>query len=149
MGRRCLATALAAGVLLAGCGNRDVVVPPECMQGPASLRAALRSAPGPVLLGGRARIRDCFKQAAPSADVQNLGSIFIETADGLGDRVRRAPRSHAAVELGYLMGAVRRGARTDSGIHYQSEQRIEQSLVGVPLDTPEYRRGLAAGKRSG
>lgn len=147
-GRR-FAPALVASALLGGCGNHDVAVPAVCMTGPAVVRAALASAPGQVRLGGRTRISDCFQQAASAADVQNLGSIFIIATQQLADRVRQAPHSHAAVELGYLVGAVRRGAHTDGGVHYESERRMEQELAGLPVATPEFRRGLAAGRASG
>ena len=140
---------MTGAALLAGCGNEDVSVPVECLEGPATVRKALASAPGEVRLGGRVPISDCFQQAASSADVQNLGAIFISATRQVATRVRAAPHSHAAVELGYLVGAVRRGARTDTGIHYEAGRRIEQELIGVPTRTPEFERGLAAGRRSG
>jgi hypothetical protein len=140
---------LTAAALLAGCGNHDVAVAPECGEGAPAVRAALRSAPQPVLLRGRVRISDCFQNAASSADVQSLGAIMIDTAGQLAARVRSAPHSHSAVELGYLVGAVRHGAGTDGGIHYEGQRRVEQELVGVPTGTPEFRRGLAAGRASG
>jgi hypothetical protein len=126
-----------------------VAVAPECLENATAVSRALTSAPGDVRLGGRVKISDCFQNAASSADVQNLGAIFIEATGDTAARVRRAPHSHAAVELGYLVGAVRRGATTDGGIHYESERRVEQELVGVPTGTPEFRRGLAAGRRAG
>jgi hypothetical protein len=126
-----------------------VAVPAECLDSPAAVRKALASAPGDVRLAGRVPISDCFQQAASAADVQNLGGIFIAATGQVAQRVQRAPHSHAAVELGYLVGAVRRGALTDRGIHYESERRVEQELVGVPTSTPEFRRGLEAGRRAG
>jgi hypothetical protein len=143
------AWALAAAALLAGCGNHDVAVAPECLENAAEVSQALARAPGDVRLGGRVRISDCFQNAASSADVQNLGAIFIDATGQTAERVRKAPHSHAAVELGYLIGAVRRGAHTDGGVHYESERRVEQELIGVPISTPEFRRGLAAGRHAG
>jgi hypothetical protein len=90
------------------------------------------------------RLAGCFKHAASSADVQSLGSIVIETAHQLADEVRKAPHSHAAVELGYLVGAVRQNAK---GVHYETGRRVEQELIGVPTNTAEFRRGLAQGLR--
>jgi hypothetical protein len=121
--------------LLAGCGNGDVTVAPECTESVAVMKAALaRSAP----------LAGCFKHAASSADVQNLGATVIETAHQLADGVRQTPHSHAAVELGYLVGVVRHNAK---GVHYETGRRVEQELIGVPTNTPEFRRGLAAGLR--
>jgi hypothetical protein len=122
-------------LLLAGCGNHDVTVAPECTESVAVMKAAVaRSAP----------LADCFKHAASPADVQNLGAIVIETTHQLADQVRRAPHSRAAFELGYLVGVVRRHAE---GVHYETGRRVEQELIGVPTDTAQFRRGLAAGLR--
>lgn len=122
-------------VLLAGCGNHDVVVPARCTDSVKVMKAAVaRSAP----------LDDCFKHAAGAADVQTLGAIVIETAHELADRVRTAPHSRAASELGYLVGVVRRDAK---GVHYETGRRVEQELIGVPTNTPEFRSGLERGLR--
>ena len=139
-----------AAVALAGCTtNTDTQVPIECLQGPKAIRAALGHAPSQVRLEGRVRISDCFSGAAPSSDVETLGGNLIAVTDQLGRRVRAAPHSHSAIELGYLMGAVRAGSGGSTGVHYEAARRIEQELTGVPTDTPEYRRGLDAGRRTG
>jgi hypothetical protein len=91
-----------------------------------------------------APLAGCFQHAASSADVQSLGAIVIETTHQLADKVREAPHSHAAVELGYLVGVVRKNAK---GVHYEIGRRVEQELVGVPIQTPEFRSGLAAALR--
>jgi hypothetical protein len=124
-------------------------VPVECLQGPSTITRALTGAPAPVRLEGRIPISHCFQQAATAADVQNLGSLLIDAAGATAARVRAAPHSKAAVELGYLIGAVRRGARVDTGVHYEEERRIEAELQGAPVRTPEFRRGMAAGLRTG
>ena len=112
-----------------------MAVAPECTESVRVMKAAVaRSAP----------LGDCFKHAASPADVQNLGANVIETAHQLADEVRRAPHSHAAVELGYLVGVVRQNAK---GVHYETGRRVEQELIGVPTQTAEFRRGLAAGLR--
>lgn len=136
-------------VLLIGCANTDVVAAPECLDGPDAITRALERAPGEVRLAGRTRLSDCFEQAANEADVQSMGIYFLTATQRLADEVRAAPRSDAAVQLGYLLAAVRRGARTDTGVHYETTRRIELELEGVPTDTPEFRRGLEAGRRSG
>ena len=134
---------------MAGCGNSDVAVPVECKEGPQAVQTALATAPADVRLAGKVKISDCFPHAAGSGDVQQVGAIFVTTADQLADRTRTSPHSKAAVELGYLIGAVRRGAGTRMGVHYEAERRIEQSLVGLKTTTSEFRSGLAAGARSG
>jgi hypothetical protein len=122
-------------VLLAGCGNHDVAVAPECTESVAVTKAAVaRLAP----------LGHCFQHAASSADVQTLGANVIETTHQLADKVRKAPHSRAAVELGYLVGVVRKNA---TGVHYETGRRVDQELIGVPIRTAEFRRGLAAGLR--
>jgi hypothetical protein len=122
-------------VLLAGCGNQDVSVAPECTESVAVMKAAVARAEP---------LGDCFQHAASPADVQMVGAIVIETTHQLGDKVRKEPHSRAAVELGYLVGVVRENAK---GVHYETGRRVEQELVGVPVKTAEFRRGLAAGLR--
>jgi acyl-CoA synthetase (NDP forming) len=119
-------------VLLAGCGNHDVTVAPDCTESVAAVKATVAHS-GPLA--------GCFQHAASSADVQALGANVIETAHELADEVRKAPHSHAAVELGYLVGVVRQNAK---GVHYETGRRVEQELIGLPTDTPEFRRGLAS-----
>lgn len=139
----------AIAVLLVGCGNADVVAAPECLEGPEAITRALERAPDEVRLDGRTRLSACFKQAASESDVQSVGIYFLTATRRLADRVRAAPHSEAAVQLGYLVAAIRRGARTDTGIYYETTRRMEQELQGLPIDTPEFRRGLAAGRRDG
>ena len=136
-------------VLLAGCGNQDVVAEGECFGGPDAIERALRQAPAEVRLDGGVKLSDCFKQAANEADVQSIGSDFLTTATRVSARVRRAPHSEAAVELGYLTAVVRNGVKAETGVYYESGRRFEQELAGTPTDTPEFRRGLEAGRRSG
>jgi hypothetical protein len=136
-------------VLVVGCGNSDVVAAPECLEGPDAITRALERAPGDVRLAGQTRLSHCFKAAASESDVQSVGIYFLTAAQRLADEVRSDPHSDAAVQLGYLLAAVRRGARTDTGVHFETTRRIEQELESVPTDTPEFRRGLAAGRRSG
>jgi hypothetical protein len=126
-----------------------VIVPAECEQGPDTVRTALRDAPGTVRLDGRVRISDCFQNAAPPASVQNLGSTFLATTQQLAERVRADPHSDAAVQLGFLIGALRRGAGGGNGVHYEAIRRVQQELVGLDVHTPEFRRGLQAGRRDG
>jgi hypothetical protein len=135
--------------LIAGCGNKDVIVPSECEEGPGTVRSALRAAPAEVRLEGRVKISDCFQQAADPAEVQNLGSTFLATTQQLADQVRHHPHSDEAVQLGYLVGALRRGAGTRMGVHYEAVRRVQQELAGLDLHTPEFRRGLEAGRHDG
>jgi hypothetical protein len=141
--------AVVCAVVAAGCSNEDVTVPAACEEGPETLMTALQAAPGQVRLPGGVALADCFQQAAPPASVQNLGSALLATTQQLSDRVRRDPHSDAAVQLGYLVGVVRHGEGVSTGLYYEVTRRVEQELRGLDLHTPEFSRGLEAGKRDG
>ena len=133
---------------LAGCGNHDAGVPTGCREGESTVLGALARAPAPVRVDGAA-ISKCFARAASSADVQNIGSTYIDVAQRLADQARSAPHSAAALRLGYLIGAVRRGAGRDFGVYYETHRRLEAVLAGIDVNSPEFVRGERAGERSG
>jgi hypothetical protein len=122
-------------------------VPVACLDG--GLGSALARAPGEVRLESGTKLSDCFNRAADPAEVQQVATVFIAAAERLAGRARARPHSAAAVELGYLVGAVRHGAGRTQGIHYETQRRIEQELIGVPVTTPEFVRGERAGETSG
>jgi hypothetical protein len=90
------------------------------------------------------------ERARSDADIQTVGTVLTRTADVLGRAMDRS--DEAALQLGYLIGAVRKGARHTSGIHEELVRRVEQA---IGLDGPPaprraaFDRGLAAGERSG
>jgi hypothetical protein len=55
----------------------------------------------------------------------------------------------AALRLGYLVGAARRGASETQGVHDELIRRIEQELAGVDRRSPAYQRGYDAGRARG
>jgi hypothetical protein len=101
-----------------------------------------------VTLGGT-RLSDCFTRAADPAEIQQVASVFIAAAEKLAPAARAKPHSPQALQLGYLIGAVRRGAGRTQGIHYETQRRIEQELIGVNTRTPEFVSGEKAGEKSG
>lgn len=133
---------------LGGCGNHDAGVPVACREGQESFRAALARAPAPVRVD-RTRLSQCLARAAGPADVQEIGSVFIGLAQDLAPRARADPHSAAAVQLGYLVGAMRRGAGRDFGVYYEARRRVEDELAGVDVSSPEFVRGEQAGERFG
>ena len=139
---------LALLIPLAGCGGGDPGVPVACTEATSAVRAALASAPAPVRLHGT-RLSKCLARGSSSADVQEIGGMFLTVTQQLAPKARAAPRSHAAVELGYLVGALRHGAGQGFGIYYESERRVESELQGVDQSSPAFRQGERAGERSG
>jgi hypothetical protein len=149
--RRALAMALlAAGAIAGGCGNDDRPLPAACTSGTRALAAALRSAPRPVALADGTKLSTCVARARSEADLQNVGAAFTRIADRLAAVMPAS--DDAALQLGYLIGATRRGARHTSGIHLELVRRLDQT---VSLDGPPgprqaaFRQGVAAGRRDG
>jgi hypothetical protein len=131
-------------LLAAGCGNDQHRVPVACLDG--NLPKALANAPAEVRVDG-VRLSDCFTRAANPAEIQQVGAVFIAAAEKISPRARAQPNSPAALQLGYLIGAVRHGAGHTQGIHYETERRIEQELIGVNTRAPEFVQGERAGER--
>src|SRR5256885_625699 len=145
--------ALATGLVLvvAGCGRGgSAELPSAChfAGGARTVRDALTRAPGAVTVDGTP-LSKCLGREADSADVQSVGAAYVDTAADLAAKARANPHGAAAVQLGYLAGAVRRGASKTAGIHYELERRMEQELNGIDSTSPEFVRGERAGEASG
>lgn len=143
-----VAAVLAAGA--AGCGSDVPALPAGCRAEQREVAAALHRVPAAVRLSDGTRLSTCVARARADADLQEIGLTFTHVADGLAAQV---PRSNAAaVQLGYLIAAVRRGAGKTNGVATELARRIEQT---VGLDGPPgprraaFQRGLAAGARTG
>ena len=142
------AVALAAAALVAGCGSEPShAVPAACAQGPGPLERALARAPGEVKLGGT-RPSACFVRGGDPGGVESLGLTFLPAAEHLAVEARAQPRGPAALRLGFLIGAVRRGTAR-GGVYSELARRIEQELNGVDTHAPAFQTGLRAGLAHG
>ncbi|MDX6672180.1 MAG: hypothetical protein QOI91_2543 [Solirubrobacteraceae bacterium] len=146
------AAGLAAAVALAvtGCGQADTTFPAACHEGTRAIQKALEKAPAPVALADGTTLSSCVNRARDGADLQTVGAFYTAVADGLAARVKTSDA--AALRLGYLLGAARKGARTTNGIHEELVRRLEQSARvdgATPARQAAFRRGLAAGGRHG
>ena len=138
-------------LLMAGCGRGGTAdLPSACSfaGGTTTVKTALARAPGEVTVDGTP-LSKCLGRDADAADVQSVGAAYVETASDLAAKVRANPHGPAAVQLGYLVGAVRRGASKTAGIHYELERRVEQELNGIDARSPDFARGERAGEASG
>jgi hypothetical protein len=133
-------------LLAVGCGNDEHRVPVACLDG--NISRALAKAPGEVRVEGT-RLSECFNRAATPAEIQQVGSVFIVAAEKLGPGARARPHSREALQLGYLIGAMRHGTSRTQGIHYETRRRLEQELNGVNTRSPEFVEGERAGERTG
>jgi hypothetical protein len=145
--RRLLVLVALVPVLATGaCRQGQPSYPAACSNGPRAVRAALAKAPdGDVAIEG-VKLSDCLVASNDAGPLASFGGSAIAVASGLGDRASRGDQ-HAALELGYLHGALERGA--DPGVHDELLFRLDQELLRVDRRSPAFRRGEAAGRERG
>jgi hypothetical protein len=144
------ASLLAVAATAGGCGSEDPPFPAACNATPVRIAQALGTAPAPVTLDDGTRLSACVARAREDAEIQTVSAQYTQVATALSSRVEASDA--AAVQLGYLIGATRRGARRTAGIHLELLRRLDQTvgLDGVPPHRRAvFRRGLAAGLRTG
>ena len=146
--RRALSV-LCTGVVLAGCAREeDPVVAAACREGPADILAALEAAPGEVRVDGTP-LSQCLANAEDGGQLRDVGTGYLSAAQQLADRAERDTEGAAAEQLGYLVGAVRRGSQPDQGLSYELVRRIEGEARRADPRSAAFRRGLRAGRRDG
>ena len=142
-----LAGCLAAGA--AGCGTEPRGgVPPECRQGEQAVRDALRNAPAEVTLGGTP-LSECMADESDAAELADVGSAFVGAGSALAAVAAERPAGPEATQLGYLLGAARRGVRTHRGVNAELVRRLEQETLVLSRRSEAFRRGERAGRRGG
>jgi hypothetical protein len=154
MPRRLVALLVLAtlGVASAGCGAED---PPPldaaCTTSAETIERALSRAPAPVTLASGTRLSECVSHARTDAQLQNAGAVLTRAADDLALRAQHGDQQ-AAVGLGYLVGAARRGAKHTAGIHAELARRVESSARALAERgdvASALQRGVRAGEASG
>ncbi len=154
---RFAAASLALVVLaLAGCGSADESTPVACLEGSGAYERALKAAPDEVLLEDETLISECLARNQTSGDLIRVGEAMLETATTLNAEAREDPGSDAAVQLGYLLGAIERGSEESEGIHADLVRRLTVAARFAPGREPlppafyrAYRSGYAAGQSKG
>lgn len=137
---------------VAACGEREARLDDACVESPEQIERALARAPQPVTLDDGTRLSDCVSRARSDADLQEAGTALTDTASRLAASARDGS-SPAALRLGYLIGAARRGGARSNGIHAELVRRLERA--GAPLSedavtiAAALSRGLQAGEASG
>lgn len=123
-------------------------VPAACRQGEQAVREALRDAPGEVRLDGTP-LSACLADESDAAELADVGAAFVGAASALGDAAAERPAGAEAEQLGYLVGAARRGVRDHRGVNAELVRRIEQESLPVANASETFRRGERAGRRGG
>jgi hypothetical protein len=144
---------ITAAALVAGCGKSEPEDTPQaCLVGAIDYASALAEAPGEVRLEGDTPISDCLVPEQTGGDLVAVGQEMIAAATAINANALRSPDSAFALQLGYLVGAVERGAE---GIHADLVRRVEAAARFAPDGQPpagfeeRFARGYAAGLESG
>ncbi len=155
LGHRCVSGAVglfAVATVATACAPQggDEPLPVACGVGPETVRDALGAAPRPVRIDGTP-LSACLEPASDGADLQTVGNSLVGAATELAGPAERRPEGEAAMRLGYLVGAVQRGAgrANAQGINSELVRRVEQELALVDPASRAVREGLRAGRSTG
>lgn len=99
-----------------------------------------------MLLADGASIAGCVERARNDGQLQDVGSALSTVADDLASRAAHGDAA-AATQLGYLVGAARRGAARTNGVAAELVRRLEQA--GGEASPAPLASGLRAGERNG
>jgi hypothetical protein len=149
-----VALVAAAIAVMAGCGNsQDDQAPAACLVGNEAYLKALGRAPAQVRLEGTTPISDCLVPEQEAGQLANVGGEMIVAATKLNAEARQDPGGAASVQLGYLLGAVSKGAdpiHTDLVRRLNSSARFSGTGGALPASFERaFGRGYAAGRSSG
>lgn len=140
----------------AGCGSdTSPATPVACLEGTGAYLRALAAAPGEVKLRGETPISECLAENQEGGELATVGEAMVEAATKLNAEARAEPGGQANIRLGFLMGAVERGARHTEGIHTELLRRLGVAARYSPRPPlPEafmraYREGYEAGHDHG
>ena len=145
--------------LLAGCGGssaKDERQPVACREGVGVYMNALRAAPGEVILAGETPISGCLVPVAEEGELADLGEAALGAATKLNAQARAEPGGPAALQLGYLLGAIARGSEETGGVHAELLRRLTVAARFAPEGRPlsprflaAYEKGFTAGRDHG
>ncbi len=138
--------------LIVGCGSSGGAAPAACVAPADDYLKALESAPAEVRLGGSTAISDCFT----GAESPGIGQTVIRVATTLNAEARRDPGGPRTVSLGYLAGAVHKGAEDAAGAEADLVRRLDVAArfspgggtLGAAFERA-YGKGYAAGEQGG
>jgi hypothetical protein len=147
-------TAAMVVMAVAGCGTKENdMAPAACLETNQAYLTALEGAPGEVRLAGTTPISDCLVPEQDAGQLANVGQEMVIAATKLNVEARRDPGGRAAVQLGYLIGAVAKGAdaiHTDLVRRLNSAARFSDTGGTLPASFERaFGRGYAAGHSSG
>jgi hypothetical protein len=148
-----LALVAAAIVAISGCGTKENdLAPAACLASNQGYLRALERAPGEVRLAGTTPISDCLVPEQDAGQLANVGQEMIVAATKLNAQARDGSEP-AALQLGYLIGAVSKGAdaiHTDLVRRLNSAARFSETGGTLPASFERaFGRGYVAGHSPG
>ena len=151
--RPSIALVIAALVLVAGCGTKkNDLAPAACLVSNQGYLRALERAPAEVRLAGTTPISDCLVPEQDAGQLANIGREMIVAATKLNAEARQGS-DPATLQLGYLIGAVSKGAdaiHTDLVRRLNSAAQFSETGGALPASFQRaFGRGYAAGHTSG
>jgi hypothetical protein len=146
--------AIAAVLAGAGCGTKkNDLAPSACLASNEGYLRALQRAPGEVRLAGTTPISGCLVPEQDAGQLANVGHEMIIAATKLNAQARQNPGGAAPLQLGYLIGAIAKGAdpiHTDLVRRLNSAARFSETGGAQSADFERaFGRGYAAGQHSG
>ena len=150
-GRRIPIVLAVLGAALGGCSSEEEATPKACLVGSDAYLIALEAAPGEVRLEGTP-ISECLIPSQEGGELARVGEQLVIAATELNGQARQDPGGSAALQLGYLIGAVTEGA---DSIHADLVRRLNAAANFSPdqLQPTQFQRdfgrGFAAGQESG
>jgi hypothetical protein len=154
--RVAMVLAAAACFAAVGCGEPSDSTPVACLEGAGTYLTALEHAPAAVKLRGETPISDCLAENQQAGDLATVGTAMVAATTRLNAEARAEPGGDANLQLGYLLGAVERGAQRTDGIHAELARRLSAAARYSPDNRPlppaflsAYREGFDAGQAHG
>jgi hypothetical protein len=135
-----------AVVAAAGCGGEPEGPSAFCLASDAAIAEALQRAPARAELEDGTPLSRCVSGLDTQSELQDFGILATTVAERLVERAR-AGDIDAALQLGFLAGAARRGAQP-TGINAELVRRLERAAT-VPELGGEQDAALTEGVRAG
>ena len=142
------AAAILCLLALSACSREDESTPAGCLAGEDAVLRALERAPGKVVLED-SPLSACLDDTTDGDALQAVGAAYLDAATSLADRAVEDPEGEAALQLGYLLGAVKRSEAGAQGVGYELGRRLRSEATRVPEGSKAYDRGLRAGTEGG
>lgn len=134
---------------LSSCGRgEDEPTPAACRAGEAAVLRALEAAPDRVALD-ETPLSACLGDTTDGGALQEIGAAYVDAAATLADRAAEDREGEAALQLGYLVGAVKRSEAGAQGVGYELGRRLGAEAARVRGGSDAFARGRRAGAAGG